>query len=263
MWHPHKAKWSPDGTAIAYVGGDWWNISNPEPYHVWLTDPDGDNHTDLTPDITGYGVQQLSWSPDGTKIVFTQQGESGLFVLNLSTLDIDEVTPLAFDLLPGSAVWVEENSILFDAGECIYDYQIDTQTTTQLTYGPGDSLGDWHPTEGLVFSSTRGCTVRWDSNIYTANPLLEPGLLAYWRFDEGSGFIAGDSSGNGKDGIIDGATWITGKIGDALSFDGFDDWVDIPDDISPEHITLEAWIYPTGFDDGPGDQGNAIIQRST
>lgn len=112
----------------------------------------------------------------------------------------------------------------------------------------------------VVFPSDRsGAWNLWITSI-TAQ---EIGLFAYWKFDEGSGFIAGDSSGNGKDGIIDGATWTTGKIGDALSFDGFDDWVDVPDDISTKHITLEAWIYPTGFDDGPGDQGNAIIQRST
>lgn len=90
-----------------------------------------------------------------------------------------------------------------------------------------------------------------------------PSLLAYWNFDEGSGSIVSDSSGNGNDGTIYGAAWTAGRIGYALGFDGINDWVDIPDDISPGNITLEAWIYPTGFDDGPGDQGNPIITKET
>lgn len=56
-----------------------------------------------------------------------------------------------------------------------------------------------------------------------ANFPLNRGLLAYWNFNEGSGNIAHDSSGNGFDGTIYGATWTTG----ALVFDGVDDYVDL------------------------------------
>lgn len=96
------------------------------------------------------------------------------------------------------------------------------------------------------------------------NP-LDPacGFEAFWSFDEGSGEIAHDCSVNGNDGQIYGAAWTIGKVGNALSFDGSDDWVDVPDDISPEHITITAWIYPTGFDDGVGDNGNPIITKET
>jgi hypothetical protein len=48
-----------------------------------------------------------------------------------------------------------------------------------------------------------------------------PGLVGWWRFDEGTGTVAGDSSGNGYNGMIYGAaTWVTGKYGDALKFNG-------------------------------------------
>jgi hypothetical protein len=43
------------------------------------------------------------------------------------------------------------------------------------------------------------------------------GMVAYWKFDEGSGTIAGDSVG-GNDGTIYGANWIDGVAGSALSF---------------------------------------------
>jgi hypothetical protein len=44
-------------------------------------------------------------------------------------------------------------------------------------------------------------------------------LVAEWHFDEGEGNIVKDSSGNGNDGTIYGATWVDGKFGKALSFD--------------------------------------------
>ena len=53
----------------------------------------------------------------------------------------------------------------------------------------------------------------------------EDGLVAEWHFDEGAGNIAKDSSGNGNDGTIYGATWVDGKFGKALSFDGQNDYI--------------------------------------
>jgi len=47
-------------------------------------------------------------------------------------------------------------------------------------------------------------------------------LVAYWKFDESSGTNAADSSGNGNNGSVYGATW----AGGILSFDG-DDYVEI------------------------------------
>jgi len=78
--------------------------------------------------------------------------------------------------------------------------------------------------------------------------VLPSGLAGYWEFDEGTGSIAADSSGNKNDGtLINGPTWTTGKIGNALSFDGVDDYVEVPRSSSlkiGEQITLEAWFYP-------------------
>jgi len=54
------------------------------------------------------------------------------------------------------------------------------------------------------------------------------GLVAEWHFDEGEGNIVKDSSGNGNDGVIYGATWVDGKYGYALQFDGVDDKVKLP-----------------------------------
>ena len=47
-----------------------------------------------------------------------------------------------------------------------------------------------------------------------------PGLVAAYSFDEGSGGVATDTSGNGHTGTITGATWTAGHDGGGLSFDG-------------------------------------------
>jgi hypothetical protein len=58
-------------------------------------------------------------------------------------------------------------------------------------------------------------------------PLNNNFVQAYWKFDEGSGNILEDSSGNDFDGTINGATWTGGNSGYALDFDGTDDYVDL------------------------------------
>jgi len=57
---------------------------------------------------------------------------------------------------------------------------------------------------------------------------VEVGPLGYWPFEDGSGKVATDKTGNGHDADIVGAKWIKdGKFGKALDFDG-NSHVDIP-----------------------------------
>ncbi|VVB61083.1 Concanavalin A-like lectin/glucanases superfamily protein [uncultured archaeon] len=80
------------------------------------------------------------------------------------------------------------------------------------------------------------------------------GLVGYWKFDEGQGTTAHDSSGNGNDGTllpaISGPLWVDGKSGYALAFDGIARNVSIPDspsiNITGNQLTLSAWIFPYG-----------------
>src|SRR4029077_19209324 len=76
-----------------------------------------------------------------------------------------------------------------------------------------------------------------------------PGLVAAYGFNEGSGTVVNDVSGNRNNGAISGATWTTsGKYGDALSFNGTNALVTINNATSLQltsGMTLEAWVYPT------------------
>ncbi|MCD6156254.1 MAG: DUF2341 domain-containing protein, partial [Candidatus Atribacteria bacterium] len=94
--------------------------------------------------------------------------------------------------------------------------------------------------------------------------LLDEGEVGYWKFDEGSGSTASDSSGLGNDGTINGASWTEGKYGQALSFDGSGDYVEAPA-ISDER-TISLWLDAEAseqmvfFDGGITDQLGKAFQ---
>ena len=78
--------------------------------------------------------------------------------------------------------------------------------------------------------------------------------LGVWLFDEGSGDVVMDSSGNGIDGTFNGApAWVDGRFGTALSFDGDDDYVEMSDpvNVSDGTHTISVWVNP-----GEGPQKN-------
>jgi fibronectin type 3 domain-containing protein len=90
-----------------------------------------------------------------------------------------------------------------------------------------------------------------------------PGLVAAYSFNEGTGTTITDSSGNGNTGTIVGATWTTaGKYGGALSFNGAS-YVDLGNPGSLQltgSMTLEAWVLATGT---PPDDGQIIAKSDS
>ncbi len=81
-----------------------------------------------------------------------------------------------------------------------------------------------------------------------------PGLVAAYGFEETNGAGTSDGSGNGNHGTVNGAArTATGRFGRALTFDGVNDQVAVPDasslDLSDE-MTLEAWVRPVSENAG-------------
>jgi hypothetical protein len=89
-----------------------------------------------------------------------------------------------------------------------------------------------------IFLSANGLTTAY------VDAQLQNGLVGYWSFNEGSGTIAGDSSGNGNTAtLVNGPTWIaSGAIAGALSFDGIDDYVSFASQ-AQSTISISAWVY--------------------
>jgi chitodextrinase len=74
------------------------------------------------------------------------------------------------------------------------------------------------------------------------------GLRVAYGFDEGSGALTADSSGNNQTGTITGGTWATGRYGGAVSLDGTTGQVGFPPlgTFYKTAFTYEAWVYKRG-----------------
>ncbi len=97
------------------------------------------------------------------------------------------------------------------------------------------------------------------------------GLVAYWKFDEGTSTVATDFSSNGNTGTLLGSpTWASGKRGRALSFDGVGAYVSTATQINnPTPFTVAAWFKTTsasghkivGFEDAQTGTGGTSYDR--
>jgi len=87
------------------------------------------------------------------------------------------------------------------------------------------------------------------------------GLVAEFRFDDGQGAIAVDTSRLGHTGRVHEADWVPGRFGTALSFRAPDAAVRVG---RRRHLnlhralTIEAWVYPTVSD----DQSRIIVAKN-
>ena len=85
---------------------------------------------------------------------------------------------------------------------------------------------------------------------------VDSDTVARWDFDEGAGTTVTDDSTNGNNGtLVLGSlgnvtvdlAWVTGITGNAITFDGTDDYVDCGsgDSLKITHsLTIEAWVKP-------------------
>src|SRR3989344_5236105 len=125
--------------------------------------------------------------------------------------------------------WIPVNFNSISYGNPLGSLPVDpintSSTGNYYTYTPG---GSWEVTSllesakyALNMANDGGRdTIRYETGSSLA--LVPPlGLVGYWKFDEGTGTSAGDSSGNGNTGtLVNSPSWVTGKVGGALSFDG-------------------------------------------
>ncbi len=76
------------------------------------------------------------------------------------------------------------------------------------------------------------------------------GLVGYWSFEDATGTKATDFSGNGNTGTLtNGPAWIAGKVGKAVSFDGSNDYVTVPNSSSlalgTGDFNVSMWLKTT------------------
>ena len=121
----------------------------------------------------------------------------------------------------------------------------------------GTDYGGTYPTAvTFVYDGATGASV-------DHAPIFIEGAFGNWNFDEGSGENTAEAAigiSTGTLGSTTGVdandpTWTTGKFGQALQFDGLNDYVEIADapgiDISGPEFSASLWVKP---DRGPGTE---------
>ena len=139
-----------------------------------------------------------------------------------------------------------------------------TQSVTLSTPTPPDLSGNDATltiTNGTAFtwtpSNSGGAATTWSLGTERA------AYAARWKFDENTSTSAYDDSPSNNTGTVSGPTWITGKFGAALSFDGTDDTVTVENDDSlnlTQNFSIETWIWLDSGTTNPTRSGNTMYQ---
>ena len=153
------------------------------------------------------------------------------------------------DGLPWIVEWEPGVEFYASAGEVPAATRLTFFAGTQETDEPLTPFGAWNLTADgeILFRNTISYMLG-----ETIVPIVPPppALVAHWKFDDGEGAVAVDSSGNGNDGIINGdPQWVDGIIGGALEFNG-DDYVNCGNGPSlqiQDAITMAFWFQVEAF----------------
>ncbi|PIR43778.1 hypothetical protein COV24_00880 [candidate division WWE3 bacterium CG10_big_fil_rev_8_21_14_0_10_32_10] len=170
-------------------------------------------------------------NPDGTNVVVVK-------TTSAATFDIQR--------LPTGTYGVNYTTGNGSGNPSVYSY--DEPNDQSIIYPQAVSASI--PSQGVItiYGTTAGPTpTPTPTPSPTPTPDITGSLVAHWNFDEGAGTTATDTSGSGNNGtLVNNPTWTTGKVGSyALSFDGSNAYVQIPDTLSldiSKTITVAAWV---------------------
>jgi hypothetical protein len=118
----------------------------------------------------------------------------------------------------------------------------------KLTWNTRQVASGTHTLTAIARDRDGNTTESTPMPVFVFNTIGRPGVIASYAFNEGSGAIVHDGTGNGHHGTIAGATWAAnqGRFGHALAFTGTG-MVSIASSIGLElngPLTIEAWVRP-------------------
>ncbi len=94
---------------------------------------------------------------------------------------------------------------------------------------------------------------QWNASRASTNKTApNNGLVGYWSMNEGTGTSAGDASGNNNTGTLtNGPTWVSGRLGQAVNFDGVNDYITMGDqsslEINNNSLSFGGWFYINAY----------------
>jgi fibronectin type 3 domain-containing protein len=151
------------------------------------------------------------------------------------------------------STWADEATLNWNSVSNATDFVIKRATTPGGPYTVVDYSGFWDTnyTDRKLASGTYYYVVSAINSLGETVNSNEVSVavrtpIAHLAFDETSGTLASDSSGNGRNGtLINGPVWVSGTSGNAVSLDGNDDHVDLPDGIlnGAGGFTVATWVH--------------------
>jgi PKD repeat protein/glucose/arabinose dehydrogenase len=235
----------PEGTPLAWA----WSVDlihNDHPHPGWFTSTAestsfvAEGHGD-TGDRYSYRIRltvtdaDAAAASDTTWIVPEDQGPNSPPIAAFAATPHRGPAPLVVQLDASPSVDPDDDLMLFE-----WDFG-------DGTGGAGTTTSHIFADPGLYTITLTAMDPGLATGTATATVLAEPpGALARWDLDEGGGTVAADSSGQGRDGTVDGASWVAGVSGSALDFDGANDFVGTGESFLSDRaaFTLAAWVRP-------------------
>ena len=147
------------------------------------------------------------------------------------------IVDLKLSWMPGAYVTVHQVYCGTGADELSFLAEVTEPNFTELPVLEREATYYWRVDE-----------VQGDGSIVTGDvwSFNTGGLVGWWKFDENSGDIAYDSSGNGYDGTLNNMDE-EDRVDGALYFDGNDSFVLLPPlNLNSNTVTVSAWIKRDG-----------------
>lgn len=247
----------PDNTSVVFA----WAVED-ESFSLPFGVAFGFNITDM------YGDTRRPFTLDSQPILFhSTSSDAAAFLQSV----MDELPSLNlapdFAFLGNQAV-LKDQRLQFTVSATDPDNDLITYSASPLpsgaTVNPTTGVFSWTPTASqlgrysLTFTATDARGLK-DTTITLISVLgsSTDGLVGWWKLDESSGTVASDTAGSNPGtlhgfGFTGNSGWRAGKIGNGLSFDGANDYVDLDSsklELS-NNFTIAAWIHPRGDEFG-------------
>jgi hypothetical protein len=158
------------------------------------------------------------------------------------------------------------------------DYNdVNDATTISAEYMGRQDANSWdsinYDANGLGYATTYYWRIdevngpnTWKGDVwrFTTWALFDPNLnlVSWWEFNEGSGTTAYDTAGDNDGNLINGPNWTRGIIGEAIEFDGVDDYVVLSHNaVTTTEFTVAAWANHYGPGGGEVNTNRLFSQR--